>query len=123
MVQNSFKVAISDLEEKYGYVRLYSIYRTALDTTPEVKIVTDLKIPSSKSIVYTDAGTSGSIVSSDILLYIGGEELIPRCMSQKNNTLFLGNITLPNNDALPATLVSTPDIPATGIPEHSSTFE
>lgn len=31
-------------------------------------------------------------MSPDILLYIGGEELVPGAVWLKNNTLFLGNI-------------------------------
>lgn len=123
LVQNTFKISLSNLEDKYEYVRLYSIYRTSLDTTPEVKVVTDLKIPTSRAVTHTDAGNSGSIVDTTLLLYVGGEELIPQCISQKNNTLFLGNISLPNNDVLPATLSTNGDAIATGIPTHASTFE
>jgi hypothetical protein len=123
IVQNAFKISLSNLEDKYEYVRLYSIYRTSLDTTPEVRIITDLKIPTSKAIAHTDAGNSGSIIDTTLLLYVGGEELVPQCMSQKNNTLFLGNISLPSNDALPATLVTNGDVVATGVPPHASTFK
>lgn len=103
-VQNTFKLELNNLESKYQYVRIYSIYRTSKDATPEVKSVVDLSIDSTGYISYIDAGTSGSIVSSDILLYVGGEELIPQCMSQKNNTLFLGNIGLVSSEVIPSTL-------------------
>ena len=123
MVQNAFKISATDLEDKYDYVRLYSIYRTSLDATPEVKNIIDLKISSTGTVTYVDSGLSGSYVTSDFLLYVGGEELIPNCISQKNNTLFLGNVSLPNNITLPATLVSAPGIPATGVPAHASEFK
>ena len=123
-VQNAFKISLSNLENKFDYIRIYSIYRTSLDSTPEVKNIVDLKIPTSKSISYVDSGMSGSIVSSDYLLYVGGEELIPQCMSQKNNTLFLGNISLPGNVVVPPTLQTNNDgdLVATGVPIHNSTF-
>jgi hypothetical protein len=124
VIQNNFKITLSNLESNYTYVRIYSLYRTSEDTTPEVKVITDINIPTDGTIVYTDGGTSGSIVSSDILLYIGGEEVIPGCMSQKNNTLFFGNIKLVNKTATPPTLVTngTAGVTATGVPTHASTF-
>lgn len=103
-IQNTFKLELNNLESKYQYVRIYSIYRTSKDATPEVKSVVDLSIDSTGYVSYIDAGTSGSIVSSDLLLYVGGEELIPQCMSQKNNTLFLGNIELASSEVIPSTL-------------------
>lgn len=43
---------------------------------------------------YTDNGTQGDIADPTELLYLGGEEVIFGTMSQKDNTLFLGDITL-----------------------------
>lgn len=43
---------------------------------------------------YTDNGTSGDAVDPTELLYVGGEEVIFGTMAQKDNTLFLGDITL-----------------------------
>lgn len=123
MVQNAFKISAENLEVKYGYIRLYSIYRTSLDSTPEVKNIIDIKIPSSGKIIYTDSGQSGSYLTSDFLLYVGGEELVPKCMSQKNNTLFLGNISVKNNITLPPSLVANGDVSSWSIPAHQSEFQ
>jgi len=106
IVNNIFKLQLSGLESKYEYVRIYSVYRTSIDTTPEVRNLIDLKIDGSGSLSFLDNGLYGSIVSSDLLLYIGGEELIPQCMSQKNNTLFLGNIQTVSNNTTPKSLDS-----------------
>ena len=105
-------------------MRLYSIHRTSLDSTPELRDIVDLKIPQSGAVSYVDSGNNGSIISTDFLLYVGGEELIPQCISQKNNTLFLGNITLPNNTVIPPTLKTTEseDLVAIGVPLHNSQF-
>lgn len=43
---------------------------------------------------YTDNGTSGDIIDPTELLYVGGEEVVFGTMAQKDNTLFLGDITL-----------------------------
>lgn len=47
-----------------------------------------------KKILYTDNGTSGDFIDPTELLYVGGEEVIFGTMTQKDNTLFLGDITL-----------------------------
>ena len=46
------------------------------------------------SIVYTDTGTSGDSIEPTELLYIGGEEVLFGTMTQKDGTLFLGDISL-----------------------------
>lgn len=45
-------------------------------------------------ISYIDNGSSGDIIDPTELLYVGGEEVIFGTLSQKDNTLFLGDITL-----------------------------
>lgn len=40
----------------------------------------------------TDNNTIGSVVDSQLLLYIGGKDIRPYTITQKDNTLFLGNI-------------------------------
>ena len=122
LVQNSFKININYLESQYEYVRIYSIYRTSLNTTPEVRSVIDLKIPINGIINYVDNNSHGSIVSSDLLLYVGGEELIPQCMSQKNNTLFLGNISLKDAEVTPATLITTSEVDRLDAPLTPASF-
>lgn len=47
-----------------------------------------------KKITYTDNGISGDSVDPTELLYIGGEEVVFGTMTQKDNTLFLGDIQM-----------------------------
>lgn len=47
-----------------------------------------------KNVTYTDNGLSGDAIDPTELLYIGGEEVVFGTMSQKDNTLFLGDFTL-----------------------------
>jgi len=122
IINNSFKIEIDNIDLNFDYIRIYSCYRTSLDSTPEIRSVIDLKTNSS-GIIFVDNGTSGSIVSTDILLYIGGEELYPKCMSQKSNTLFFGNISLRGNDSLPLSLQNNGDISKGDIPTHNSEFK
>jgi hypothetical protein len=90
-VDCSFKISLSNLDTSYEYLRIYSIHRTSLDATPTVKLVADL-ITSTQ--LYVDTGNVGETVDPTILLYIGGEEIAPYTLTQKDNTLFLGNYTL-----------------------------
>lgn len=48
-------------------------------------------------ITYIDNGTNGSIIDPYELLYVGGKEIAALTMTDKDNTLFLGNITQNNS--------------------------
>ena len=52
-----------------------------------------LKILDDTTIVI-DNGTTGNTIDPTELLYLGGEPIIPKTITYKDNTLFLGNITL-----------------------------
>lgn len=101
-VNNAFRIKISKFETKFDYLRIYSIHRTSKDATPQVKVIRDIAILkdesveglSTKTITFTDSGETGYSEDPTKLLYIGGEEILAECMCDKDNTLFLGNITL-----------------------------
>ena len=93
-VGNSFNIVIYNIDKSFDYVRIYSIHRTSIDAIPTVKRVVDLSVPSTGYITYTDNGNSGDTVDPTELLYVGGEDVIFGTLSQKDNTLFLGDITL-----------------------------
>lgn len=46
---------------------------------------------SKDALVFTDTGDTGYSVDPNVILYAGGQEVIPKTMAQKDNTLFLGN--------------------------------
>lgn len=90
---DSYKITIYNLNNTdYQYVRIYSIVRTSQDSTPEVRVVTDYKLEDNK-LEYTDRHTTGYTIDPTELFYIGGEQLIVGTMTQKDNTLFIGDIT------------------------------
>ena len=95
-VNNSFIINIENADTNFDYIRVYSILRTSIDATPEVRRVIDLAIPSdsTKYINYVDIGTSGDSIDPTELLYVGGEDVIFGTMTQKDNTLFLGDIEI-----------------------------
>lgn len=90
-VNNSFEIRIENVDTTWDYLRIYSIIRTSIDATPEVKILSD--IPTQSTITYIDNNT-GSTIDPTQLLYIGGEELIAKTISYKDNTFFAGNIEI-----------------------------
>ena len=93
-VSNSFYIKVENLDTKFDFIRIYSIHRTSLDGTPEVKRVTDLSINNTNSISYIDNGISGDYIDPTELLYTGGDEVIFNTFTHKDNTLFLGNYTI-----------------------------
>ena len=96
-VSNSFTITINNPDTKFDYIRVYSICRTSIDATPTVTNIVDLPI-NAKVLTYTDNGNYGSTVDPTILLYVGGNNIVPTTLAQKDNTLFLGNILLRNKE-------------------------
>ena len=95
-VSNSFTITIANPDTRFDYIRVYSIHRASIDATPNVLNVIDLPINAAnvragKTLTYTDNGTIGTNVDPTELLYVGGEEVVFGTMTQKDNTLFLGN--------------------------------
>ena len=90
-VSNSFNIEVTNVDTRFDYIRIYSIHRTSINATPDVKRVVDLALSVDK-VTYTDNGSSGDSVDPTELLYIGGEEVVFGTMTQKDNTLFLGDI-------------------------------
>lgn len=89
----SFNIDINNVDTKFDYVRVYSILRTSIDATPTVKRVTDYDINGNTSITIVDNNTTGDTVDPYYLLYLGGKDIVPKCIASKDNTLFLGDIT------------------------------
>ena len=105
----SFTIQISGLDANFDCVRIYSIQRTSLNLEPVVKILEDIPIEGS-SITYIDNGTTGALIDPTELLFIGGKEIKVLTMTDKDNTLFMGNIEQNTEklDTLQAYLRSNP---------------
>ena len=89
----SFNIDINNVDTKFDYVRVYSILRTSIDAIPTVKRVTDYDINNNTSITIVDNNTTGDTIDPYYLLYLGGKDIVPKCIASKDNTLFLGDIT------------------------------
>lgn len=90
-INNSFKITVGNVDTTWEYIRIYSIIRTSIDSTPEVKKLTDIKTTSTISYIDNNIGES---IDPTYLLYVGGEEIIAKTISYKDNTLFAGNIEI-----------------------------
>lgn len=113
-IGNAFKINITGLDQKFEYLRIYSIKRTSWNGTLEVKRVKDIEIWRRtgdnkfhlKDCSYTDDNTEGEVVDPNLILYIGGEELIASTLIAKDNTLFLGNVKM-NRRGIPQNIKNT----------------
>lgn len=90
----SFEIKGTNLDTDFDYLNIYAVIRTSENVTPSVYKVTSAEI--SSEVIYVDNGTYSENGSIDptLLLYIGGREITAGTFSHKDNTLFLGNITV-----------------------------
>lgn len=96
MVVCSFKIDISNVDTTYDYARVYSMQRTSLNTTPICRIVGDININNSDSITIIDTNTNTETIDPTQLLFLGGDTFIASTLAQKDDTLFLGDLTIDN---------------------------
>lgn len=87
----SFRITIDNVDTSFDYIRVYAVFRTSYNATPTVRSLIDIAT-SEDTIYIEDNGTSGSTEDSTMLLYLGGEQIIPQTIAQKDNVLFMGNI-------------------------------
>ena len=95
-VENAFRITIDKVDDRFDYIRIYSIQRTSINGTPICKRIQDIstkELNGSKA-SYIDTGTSGNSVDPTELLYKGGEVITASTLEQKDNTLFFGGITI-----------------------------
>lgn len=91
ITNNVFDISITNVDKSFDYIRIYSILRTIDNGTPVVKRVSDIKIGEGNIYNYVDNNLNGSVEDVSILLYIGGDYIIPKTIEHKDNVLFLGN--------------------------------
>lgn len=94
-VVKSFSITIENVDKSFEYIRLYSIQRTSLDSTPIVQKIEDKKIDiNTSSVTFIDTNTTGSSIDPTELFYKGSHKVIPYTFTHKDNTLFIGNYYL-----------------------------
>lgn len=101
IVNCGFRIGITYPDPSFDFVNIYRVIRTSLNGIAQAKFVTQIAIvkssgsstPSAQPIDYVDDNTKGSAIEPSELLYKGGENITASTMAQKDNTLFLGDIT------------------------------
>ena len=94
-VNCQFNISVTSFDNSFDYLNIYSLIRTSYNITPQVSKIASIEIKgTTSSISYTDTNTNKVSVDPTVLLYIGGREIIAGTLTQKDNTLFLGDLTL-----------------------------
>lgn len=104
IVPKSFTLRISNVDQNYDFMRLYCIQRTTLNGEVYVRKVHDFPKGTPTIDSYTDNGIVGELVDATYLMYVGGDELIAGCFTQKDQVLFFGDIKLQNLFELPTNI-------------------
>lgn len=90
-LSNAFYLEVAHLDTNWDNLLIYSISRSSEDSTPVCRKVTEMAITGT-SATYLDTGLNTEAVDYSEILYLGGGNIVPYTMEQKNNTLFFGNI-------------------------------
>ena len=121
----AFKISLNNLDRNFDYVKIYSVIRTSLNTTPQAYVVGSINIVDSKAEII-DTGVYSESIDPTVLLFIGGREITAGTITQKDNTMFLGDLTLKYNirDSFISDRLNELRDPSTGMmPEDILKFE
>lgn len=88
----SFRLEFTGLDTSFDYIRVYALTWTSLSTQPQADIVGEALINESGKASFTDTGVSLASIDPASVLYLGGDMISAGTISQKDNTLFLGDI-------------------------------
>ena len=102
------KIPSSTVNPNFDYIRVYSAVRTTYDGPLTVKIVGDIKINPDYTGNYTitDTGMNQEQLADGQLYFIGGTPFIAKTLTEKDNTLFLGDIKKDVNVEVPTNIAN-----------------
>lgn len=108
-VDTAFRFSFTGLDNaNWEYIRLYSVYRTSIDTEPVASIVSEIKI-SGTGAETSDYGTSNTAIVASDLYFIGAKAVKAGTMTVKDQVLFLGNLEM-SVQTQPKTKISKTDL-------------
>jgi len=102
-VSCGFDFKITNIDTNYDFLRIYSCYRSGLNGAVTANIVTDISLAGKSAtdvLVYTDLGSNLTGFDSNDIPYVGGQSIIANTLDYKQDTLFLGDIRLPDNSSI-----------------------
>lgn len=93
---NSFRISIkvSNQLNEFSYLRVYSTHRTTLNAEVAAYIVSDIKLKGVGEYTIVDTGHGLESIDPTSLLYKEREPFSAGTFAQKDNVLFVGDITL-----------------------------
>lgn len=97
IVNCSFKLEINNVDTSFDSIRVYSLKRTSYNSEVVVNIVKDLDIKNNTTFTIIDTNQNQESVDHSILFFLGGKDFCASTLTQKDNTLFLGDIKLENS--------------------------
>lgn len=98
----SYNITV-DLKTEYKdyWVAIYSIHRSELDGVPEAQLVRQVEIPEGQTIINVlDTGLTNTNIEASELLFKDSYEVKCKTLNHKDNTLFLGGLTIHNENLL-----------------------
>ena len=90
-VNCSFKLNFENLDTRFEYIKVYSLYRTSYNGEVVAQIVANQEV--TPELVIIDNNFNNEIIDPSSLFFIGGNNFIAETLTQKDNTLFFGGIT------------------------------
>lgn len=91
-------VGIDDIDINYTNIKVYAIKYTSYNQVPNIYIIEDKLVPTSRSIeIFDDGGVIGT-VSLEEFTFLGSDIIIPKNINSKNNRMFFANYDEVNFD-------------------------
>lgn len=84
-------ISITNLDQNYTNIRVYSIKYTSLNQIPVISIIDDREIPTNGNIEIFDDGLTIQTISVEEFIFLGSDILIPKHINTKFNRLFFAN--------------------------------
>ncbi len=81
-------VLVSDIDQTYTHIKLYSIKYTSYNEVPTISVLSDSEIASTGLLNYYDDGRAIGTLSLEEFLFLGGDVIIPKHINSKLNRLF-----------------------------------
>lgn len=96
---NKITLQLSGADTSFDYVRLYQILRTAEDGQVVASMIGEASLSDGKT-TFVDNGAGNSLIDPTVFLFLGSQEVVPQTLTQKDGTLFLGNLSVNVNAQL-----------------------
>ena len=96
----NFTLTLENIDNSFDYINIYSLIKASNYSANKVVSIEIDKSNKDKTYTYLDLGNYSNSIDPTILYYIGGRSIIASTISQKDNTLFLGDLKLKTNIVL-----------------------